>query len=137
MTITEPRTSTSTRQVPRHGPTFPDPHPCTAPRRDVPKSRMSCRSATELPSRSHGVIRRASVSILSSAARPHFPPSPWALFERATPSFQIHGTDPTRRAARYGTTGHTQWVDVPGMTSNSSACPCVVMTLNPLVRYGS
>lgn len=58
--------------------------------RDLPKSRMSCCSGTELPSRSQAFTVQAAVSILSSRAGPHFSSSAWALFDLAAHSFQIH-----------------------------------------------
>ncbi|MFF3255122.1 hypothetical protein ACFYWP_29815 [Actinacidiphila glaucinigra] len=57
---------------------------------------MTCCCGTELPSRSHAIDRRASVSILSNCAGPHVifcPPilfKPWTLRDTATHSFHTH-----------------------------------------------
>lgn len=58
--------------------------------RDFAKSRMSCCCGTEDPSASQELAWRASVSILSRRAGPHFSSSACAFFDRAQHSFQIH-----------------------------------------------
>ncbi|PPS67615.1 hypothetical protein BV882_37080 [Streptomyces sp. 46] len=57
---------------------------------------MTCCWTTEEPSRSHGMVFRASVSIRSSCAGPHVRFSPvarlcrYTAFDLATPSFHSH-----------------------------------------------
>ncbi len=100
---------------------LPAGHPCTLPHRqpgldvpnafarDVAKSRMTCCCGTLAPCASHGVTRRASVSILSSCAGPHVSLSSertllcrYTALDLATHSFQIqrHRTHSASSAAR-------------------------------------
>ena len=75
---------------------------------DLPKFLMICCCGAELPSRSHGVRPRASVSIRSSGAGPQVCFSPvallcrWRVVDLATHSFQIHRQrfHPASNAAR-------------------------------------
>jgi hypothetical protein len=76
--------------------------------RERPKSRMTCCWTTDEPSPSHGIVRRASVSILSSCAGPHVRFSPVALLCRCTPWIWRHtrsiasGIGPTPPPGRCG-----------------------------------